>query len=62
MNSQFPIQFVSVGYPFLFVAVKNRETLKRIRVDTRVMEELELKEVYIFTADAEQSDFHFRSR
>jgi trans-2,3-dihydro-3-hydroxyanthranilate isomerase len=57
-----PIQFVSVGYPFLFVAVKNRETLKRIRVDTRVMEELELKEVYIFTTDAEHSDFHFRAR
>lgn len=62
MDSQFPIQFVSVGYPFLFVAVKNRETLKRIHVNTQVMEELELKEIYIFTTDAEQPDFHFRAR
>ena len=62
MDEQFPIQFVSVGFPFLFVAVKNRETLKRIRVNTQIMEELQLKEVFIFTNDAEQSDFHFRTR
>ncbi len=62
MDAQFPIQFVSVGYPFLYVAVKNRETLQRIRVNTKIMEELQLKEVYIFTADAEQPDFHFRAR
>jgi trans-2,3-dihydro-3-hydroxyanthranilate isomerase len=62
LDSQFQIQFVSVGYPFLFVAVKNRETLKRIRVNTTVMEEFQLKEVYVFTPDAEQPDFHFRAR
>ncbi len=62
IDSQFPIQFVSVGFPFLFVAVKDRETLKRISVNRQVMEELQLKEVYIFTTDAEQSDFHFRAR
>jgi trans-2,3-dihydro-3-hydroxyanthranilate isomerase len=62
IDAQFPIQFVSVGYPFLFVAVKDRESLKRISVNLQVMEELQLKEVYIFTADAEQSDFHFRAR
>jgi len=61
-DSQFPIQFVSVGLPYLFVAVKNREVLKRIRVNTQVMEELNLKEVFVFTADAEQTDFHFRAR
>lgn len=62
MDAQFPIQFVSVGFPFLFVAVKNRETLKRIRVNIQVMEELQLKEVFIFTNDPEQKDFHFRAR
>ncbi len=62
IDSQFPIQFVSVGFPFLFVAVKNRAALKRIRVNVQIMEELNLKEVFVFTTDAEQSDFHFRAR
>lgn len=58
----FPVQSVSVGYPFLYVAVKNRDVLKRIRVNTQVMEELNLKEVYVFTQDAEHPIAHFRSR
>lgn len=62
IDAQFPIQFVGVGFPFLFVAVKNREALKRIRVNSQVMEELHLKEVFVFTPDAEQSGFHFRAR
>ncbi len=62
MDAQFPIQFVSVGFPFLFVAVKNREALQRIRINAQVMEELQLREVFIFTADAERPDFHFRAR
>lgn len=62
VDSQFPMQFVSVGFPFLFVAVNNREALKKIRVNTQVMESLNLKEVFVFTDDAEQSGFHFRAR
>ena len=62
IDFQFPIQFVGVGFPFLFVAVKNREVLKHIRVNAQVMEELNLKEVFVFTPDAEQPDFHFRAR
>jgi len=62
MDAQFPIQFVSVGFPFLYIAVKNREALKRIRVNTQIMEELRLREIYVFTTDAEQKDFHFRVR
>ncbi len=61
-DGTFAIQFVSVGYPFLYVAVKNRTALKRIRVNAEVMEKLNLKEVYIFTHDAEHPDSHFRSR
>lgn len=61
-DGTFAIQSVSVGYPFLYVAVKNRTVLKRIRVNTQVMEELHLKEVYVFTQDAEHPEAHFRSR
>ncbi|MHB1049271.1 MAG: PhzF family phenazine biosynthesis protein [Bacteroidota bacterium] len=61
-DGTFPVQSVSVGYPFLYVAVKNRDVLKRIRVNTQVMEELNLKEVYVFTQDAEHPKAHFRSR
>jgi trans-2,3-dihydro-3-hydroxyanthranilate isomerase len=61
-DSQFPIQSVGVGFPFLFVAVKNREVLKNIRVNSQIMEELHLKEVFVFTTDAEQPGFHFRAR
>jgi trans-2,3-dihydro-3-hydroxyanthranilate isomerase len=62
VDSQFPVQFVSVGFPFLFIAVKNRESLKKIRVNTQLMEETNVKEVFVFTEDAEQSGFHFRAR
>ena len=61
-DKQFPLQFVSVGFPFLFVAVKNREVLKNIRVNTQIMEELKLREVFVFTPDAEHSGFNFRAR
>lgn len=62
IDSQFPIEFVSVGFPFLFVPVKNREVLQRIRVNVQAMEELQLKEIFVFTNDAEQKEFHFRTR
>lgn len=61
-DKRFPVQFVSVGFPFLFVAVKDRGVLNRMRANAQVMEELNLKEVFIFCADPEQEDFHFRAR
>ncbi|MBI2427476.1 MAG: PhzF family phenazine biosynthesis protein [Ignavibacteriales bacterium] len=61
-DKRFPVQFVSVGFPFLFVAVKNREVLKRVRANVQVIEELQLKDLFVFAADAEQTDFHFRAR
>ena len=61
-DNRFPLQYVSVAIPFLFIAVKDREVLKRIRVNTQIMEELNLREVFVFTADAEQSGFDFRAR
>jgi trans-2,3-dihydro-3-hydroxyanthranilate isomerase len=60
--SKYPLQFVSVGFPFLFVAVKDRASIACIRVNVPVMEQLKLKEVFVFTDDAEQKDFHFRAR
>ena len=62
IDVQYPIQFVSVGFPFLYIPVKNREALGRIRINTSVMEQLKLKEIFVFTDDAEQKDFHFRAR
>ena len=62
VDEKYPIQYVSVGFPFLYVPVKNRESLKRIRINIPVMEKLKLKEVLIFTDDTEQKDFHFRAR
>jgi trans-2,3-dihydro-3-hydroxyanthranilate isomerase len=61
-DARYPIQSVSVGFPFLYLAVKSRNALKRIRVNIQVMEELRLDEVFIFAADAGRSDFHFRAR
>ncbi|MEW5800233.1 MAG: PhzF family phenazine biosynthesis protein, partial [Bacteroidota bacterium] len=61
-DAKFPIQFVSVGYPFLYIAVKNREVIGKIRVNVQAMEELKVKEVFVFCADPEQKDFHFRAR
>ena len=61
-DMKFPLQNVSVGFPFLFVAVKNRGALERIRVNVPAMEKYHLKEVFVFTDEAEQKDFHFRAR
>ncbi len=62
IDTQYPIQFVSVGFPFLYIPVKNREALGRIRINTSAMERLKLKEIFVFTNDAGQKDFHFRAR
>ncbi|MFA6457013.1 MAG: PhzF family phenazine biosynthesis protein [Bacteroidota bacterium] len=62
VDAKYPLQYVSVGFPFLFVAVKNRTSIARIRVNVLIMEKLKLKEVFVFTDDAEQNDFHFRAR
>ncbi len=62
VDSKFPIQIVSVGLPYLFVAVKDLDTLKRIRVNVQIMENLGLEDIFVFTDHAERSDFHFRGR
>lgn len=62
IDQRFPLQFVSVGFPFLFIAVKDRTSLVRIRINVTVMEQLKLKEVFVFTDDAEQNGFHYRAR
>ncbi len=59
---RFPLRFVSVGFPFLFVAVKSRSVLGAIRIDTATMERLQLKEIFVFTDEPEQQHFHFRAR
>lgn len=58
----YPLQFVSVGFPFLFIAVRNRKTIASIQVNSIIMNELKLKEVFVFTDDAEWEGFHFRAR
>lgn len=62
IDDRFPIEFVSVGFPFLYVAVKNRAVLGKIRINLPVMEKLGLKEIYVFSTDAEAPGFDFRSR
>lgn len=66
LDTHFAIEVVSCGVPFLFVAVKSRDVLKRIRVKTDVMEKTlhtcTAKDVFVFTTDVEQKDFHFRAR
>jgi trans-2,3-dihydro-3-hydroxyanthranilate isomerase len=59
---QYPLRFVSVGFPFLFLAVKDRETIGRIRINVPVMENLGLKEVFVFTHETEKEGFHFHAR
>lgn len=61
-DGRFPIRYVSVGFPFLYVAVKNRQALRNIRVNTQMMEELKINEVFVFTDDVEHSNVHFRAR
>lgn len=59
---RFPVQYVSVGFPFLYVAVKNRSILGQIRIHQSIMKEVDVNEVFVFTADPERRDFHFRAR
>lgn len=61
-DGSYPVQSVSVGFPFLCVAVHSRAALQRIRVNSQVMEELHLNEVYVFTRDTGNPDAHFRAR
>jgi trans-2,3-dihydro-3-hydroxyanthranilate isomerase len=66
LDNKFPVQAVSCGVPFLFVAVKTREVLRRIRINIEKMEtaliDCKAKDVFVFTADAEQNDSQFRAR
>lgn len=61
-STKYPLQYVSVGFPFLFVAVKNRQAIEQIRINIPVMEKIGLKEVFIFTDETVQSNFHFHAR
>lgn len=61
-DARFPLRFVSVGFPFLYVAVKNRRVLAKMRANIPMMEQLQLHEVFVFAADPERNDFHFRAR
>ncbi len=61
-DGKYPIRYVSVGFPFLNIPVKDRETIGRIRINLPVMERLKLKEVFVFTDEPEREDFHFRAR
>ena len=62
IDDRFPIEFVSVGFPFLYVAVKDRAVLGKIRINLPVMERVGLKEIFVFTTDAEAAGFDFRAR
>ncbi|MDD8018760.1 MAG: PhzF family phenazine biosynthesis protein, partial [Bacteroidota bacterium] len=65
-DAQFPIQSVSVGVFFLFVPIKTRTALKRIRLNIQKLEtlykEFGVGEIFVFTTDAEQPDSKFRAR
>jgi len=61
-DAKFPLRYVSVGFPFLFVAVKGKNALGRIRINVPTMEKLGLKEIFVFTEETDQPDFHFRAR
>lgn len=66
LDKRFPIQSVSCGVPFLFVAVQSRAVLKRISINTELMNRIlrssSAQDVFVFTTDAEQEDFDFRAR
>lgn len=61
-DAKYPLRFVSVGFPFLFVAVQNRSVIERIRINVPMMEKLGLKEIFVFTDETVQQDFHFHAR
>lgn len=58
--------FVSVGMPFLFVPVRDREVLGRCRLQPgpweSVLEDAWCREVYLFTPDAETDGHDYRAR
>lgn len=58
----FPLRYVSVGFPFLFVAVKGRTVIERVRINIPIMEKIGLKEVFVFTDDTLDTQFHFHAR
>lgn len=61
-DARFPVRFVSVGFPFLFVAVKGLSAIGRIRINVSKMEAMGLKEIFVFTDDCERAGFHFHAR
>lgn len=61
-DAALPIRFVSVGFPFLFVAVRDMEAIGRIRINVPVMEQLSLREIFVFTKQTVRKDFHFHAR
>jgi trans-2,3-dihydro-3-hydroxyanthranilate isomerase len=61
-DAAYPLRYVSVGFPFLFVAVKNRSAIEQIRINVPQMEKLGLKEIFVFTDETVHNDFHFHAR
>ncbi|NUN69498.1 MAG: PhzF family phenazine biosynthesis protein [Bacteroidetes bacterium] len=61
-DARFPLRFVSVGFPFLFVAVRGADVIGRIRINVPVMEALGLKEIFVFTDECEREGFHYHAR
>jgi len=65
-TKNYPMQYVSVGLPFLFVPIKELASMKKIKVNVQKMEEAlrhaQSKDVYVFTPQCEQSDSQFHVR
>lgn len=61
-DARYPVRFVSVGFPFLFVAVKGLSAIGRIRINVSKMEAMGLKEIFVFTDECERKGFHFHAR
>lgn len=59
---KYPVRYVSVGFPFLYVAVKDLKTIGKIRINTALMEKYRMKEIFIFTDETVDPNFHFHAR
>jgi trans-2,3-dihydro-3-hydroxyanthranilate isomerase len=58
----YPVRYVSVGFPFLYVAVKDLKTIGKIRINSALMEKYRMKEIFIFTDETVDPNFHFHAR
>jgi trans-2,3-dihydro-3-hydroxyanthranilate isomerase len=65
LDDRYPMQFVSSGVPFVFVAVKDRSALGSLKLRRDVWErdfQQKVPQVFMFTADAERPDSTVRCR